>query len=433
VAEEEDMSAKIVKLDIQNIMRINAVHIEPDGNVVVLGGRNAQGKTSVLDAISMAIGGLKLCPDVPIREGEDAAEIVLTLGDMEITRRFTRKGDTFTSTLAVKNAKGQPLSPPQKTLDALIGRLAFDPLEFARMSPADARETLRELVGLDVEQLELEKHRVYCLRTDAGVAKRAAQAVVDELPIPGEVPDQIPTEAFTKEIAEASRQVADHEELKGIYDRAVESLNALHRQGATLQSRICGLRTELEAVDLEVDAKIKLVEMAEQAKDDFTLPDFDKIKRRLDSALVENSLADEIQRSNDRYGEKVEQAEEKAAEWKEHDTTHNQIAHKIKKLTEAVEYPIEDMELRPEGVFYQGVPFEQGSRAERIKVSLAMGMAMNDKLRVLLIRDGSVLDDESMTTILRLAEEQDFQFWIEMARGYEGAAGAVVIEDGGVV
>jgi hypothetical protein len=44
-----------------------------------------------------------------------------------------------------------------------------------------------------------------------------------------------------------------------------------------------------------------------------------------------------------------------------------------------------------------------------------------------------VLDAESMATIAKLAEEKDFQFWIEMARGYEGAAGAVVIEDGGVV
>ena len=64
---------RIVKLDVENIMRVNAVHIEPDGNVVILGGNNAQGKTSVLDAISMAIGGTRLCPDVPIREGQDEA------------------------------------------------------------------------------------------------------------------------------------------------------------------------------------------------------------------------------------------------------------------------------------------------------------------------------------------------------------------------
>jgi hypothetical protein len=122
---------------------------------------------------------------VPIREGEDKAEVSLTLGDLQVTRKFKRTDSgEISSSLSVKNAEGQPLSPPQRTLDALIGRLAFDPLEFSRMAPAAARETLRELVGLDVEQDEEELGRIYRERTEAGVAKRAARAVVDELPVP---------------------------------------------------------------------------------------------------------------------------------------------------------------------------------------------------------------------------------------------------------
>jgi DNA repair exonuclease SbcCD ATPase subunit len=418
--------AKIVKLDIQNIMRINAVHIEPDGNVVVLGGRNAQGKTSVLDAISVAIGGLKLCPEVPIKEGEDEAEIVLTLGDMEITRKFKRKGDTFTSSLMVKNAEGQPLSPPQQTLDALIGRLAFDPLEFARMAPAAARETLRELVGLDVEQLEDELGRVFRQRTEAGVEKRAAQAVVDDLPAPQAVLAPISVSGEVAAMRAAVERTQELEKLKGIHGRHVDAARNLTIERDNTEARV-------EKMQVEIDKHLESADMGAIAIADFIFPDIEEIQLRIDDATHHNQQVAAKQVAADRYQQKSEDALEAAQLWKNLDAAHNQIAHKIKKLTEAVEYPIDELELRPEGVFYQGVPFEQGSRAERIKVSLAMGMAMNDKLRVLLIRDGSVLDDESMTTILRLAEEKDFQFWIEMARGYEGAAGAVVIEDGGVV
>jgi hypothetical protein len=304
--------------------------------------------------------------------------------------------------------------------------LAFDPLEFARMSPADARETLRALVGLDVEQLEDELGRIFRQRTEAWRDKRDAQAVVDELRVPCEVPWQISTDRITEEFEEATKRVAEFEELKGIAERAKRN----YQTAADNETR---LQNELSDADMEVTRALEKSALSEKALDAFTIPDFDEIKQRLDSALCQNKNADKIQEEQERYAEKTDEAKACAQLWKNLDTEHNGIAHKIKKLTEAVEYPIEDLELRPEGVFYQGVPFEQGSRAERIKVSLAMGMAMNDKLRILLIRDGSVLDQESMATIAKLAEEKDFQFWIEMARGYEGAAGAVVIEDGGVV
>ncbi len=426
--------AKIVKLDIQNIMRIKAVHIEPDGNLVILGGRNAQGKTSVLDAISMAIGGMKLCPEVPIREGEDTAEISLTLGDMEVTRKFSKgPNGELRSSLSVKNAQGQPLSPPQKTLDDLIGRLAFDPLEFARMSPADARETLRELVGLDVEQLEDELGRVFRSRTEAGQEKRAAQAVVDELPVPGDEPARVSTEGISSEFKAAAERAKDFEKLKGAFSLGIARASDLVARHARLRQQAIDIGRQLGEVEEQEQAERADIDITARSMDEFELPDLDGIQKRLDSAMALNQGADEIRRARARYQEKVEQAKCMAEAWKILDTDHNQIFHEIKKRTEAVEYPIPDLELRPEGVYYQGVPFEQGSRAERIKVSLAMGMALNDKLRILLIRDGSVLDADSMATIAELAEQHDFQFWIEMARGYEGAAGAVIIDDGGVV
>jgi DNA polymerase III epsilon subunit-like protein len=48
---------KIVKLTAENVKRLRAVEITPDDTVQIVTGRNAQGKTSVLDAIWLALCG----------------------------------------------------------------------------------------------------------------------------------------------------------------------------------------------------------------------------------------------------------------------------------------------------------------------------------------------------------------------------------------
>ena len=53
------MSMKIHKLEIENVKRAKAVKIEPTANgLTIIGGKNNQGKTSVLDAIAWALEGI---------------------------------------------------------------------------------------------------------------------------------------------------------------------------------------------------------------------------------------------------------------------------------------------------------------------------------------------------------------------------------------
>ena len=66
-----------------------------------------------------------------------------------------------------------------------------------------------------------------------------------------------------------------------------------------------------------------------------------------------------------------------------------------------------------EGVTYNGVPFSQASSAEQIRVSLAMAMALNPKLRVVRILDGSLLDADSMRQVAEMATAADYQVWVE--------------------
>lgn len=61
---------KILSLEAENIKRVRAVRIEPTAaGLTIIGGDNNQGKTSVLDAISWALGGDRFRPSKAAREG----------------------------------------------------------------------------------------------------------------------------------------------------------------------------------------------------------------------------------------------------------------------------------------------------------------------------------------------------------------------------
>ena len=94
-------------------------------------------------------------------------------------------------------------------------------------------------------------------------------------------------------------------------------------------------------------------------------------------------------------------------------------------------FPVEGLSFDDTGVLYRGVPLSQASSAEQIRVSLAMGMALNPKLRVLMIKDGSLLDEDSMAAIRDQVADGDFQLWLEVVNPDDPSA--VLIEDGMVV
>ncbi|WP_210324937.1 ATP-binding protein, partial [Mesorhizobium silamurunense] len=94
-------------MESENIKKLKAVAIEPEGNVIEITGDNDQGKTSLLDSIYWALGGVGAIQDDPIRQGEVKARIFLDIGSLQITRRINRTEDgSFSSTLVIENEEG---------------------------------------------------------------------------------------------------------------------------------------------------------------------------------------------------------------------------------------------------------------------------------------------------------------------------------------
>ncbi len=232
---------KIIRLEAENVKRLRAVEIEPDGNMVVISGRNGQGKTSILDAIAMALGGAKASKltSKPIRDGEKEASVTLDLGDFTVTRKW--RGDN--STLRVESKDGAEYKSPQRFLDEKLGALSFDPLAFANDDPKKQLATLLGLVKLsfDPEHLDAQRLSIYTERTEIGRALKSAEATLEGLPhVPAGTPEE---EVSVASVLAKANAHADQ----------VRKAEESQRRIAKAQELIVGLEKELSHARLELE------------------------------------------------------------------------------------------------------------------------------------------------------------------------------------
>lgn len=399
---------KIHRFEAENFKRLKVVEITPDGAVVIIGGRNSQGKSSVLDAIFQAIGGGPAAKGTkkPIRDGEDHARVMLDLGDLIVTR--TWRGDE--SFLKVESKDKAKYSSPQTVLDGFMGKLSFDPLEFTKLSATAQVAALLDLVDLPIDLDELASERLghYDARTEIGRTVKSLRGQLDGL---GEV-----EEAPAEEISQA--------ELLAKYEATSQQVLALNQKikdRDTADNNILRLTDELDealALVASLDAEIEASPPIENPA---------VIKEQIASAEETNA---KVRRNATR----AETAKKLQAE-EDQQTSRTRLideidTRKADALANAT-FPVDGLGFGDEGVVFNGIPFSQSSASEQIRVSLAMAMALNPRLRVIRILDGSLLDAENMAVITSMAEAQGFQVWIERVGDGDGVG--VIIEDGSVV
>lgn len=422
---------KIIQLTAENIKKLRVVSLKPDGKTVIIGGQNEQGKSSVLDSILMALGGGSALPDQPIRHGQKKAEITLDLGELKVTRRFTEGGGT---SLVVTNKEGDKKSSPQQVLDKLVGKLTFDPLGFARLEPKQQRETLAKLANLDFEPINAEYAKLYEQRRDQNrevdrlKASLAGQIIVPDLP-----EEEISGEEILAKLSDAQAHNR-HVQEKHQYLRDVQARVTLASRDATsAQATVDALREQLAEAEAILDKRKKTLAGAErdaknitEANQAISFIDEAPIKAELLAAQSKNDAIRRNKAIRD-LQDQLESATIVAAEITKLLTA--QLDKKAELLQKA-KFPLPGLSITDDAVFFEGIPFKQASSARQIQVSTAIGIALNPALRVMLIRDGSLLDSNSLAALHELAAQHDVQLWIE--RVGAGEEVSVVISDGAV-
>ena len=416
---------KIVRLTAENVKRLKVVEITPEGDLVVITGRNAQGKSSVLDAIWLALGGGPATRGTakPIRDGETEASVRLDLGDLVVIR--TWKGAS--TTLKVESSEGARFSSPQAMLDSLVGRLSFDPLAFTNLSPKDQLAALLDIVDLDVDldELAAERSKLYDFRTNVGRDRdQRAGELAGLPPIPEDTPDEEVNMSSllieyrrAQEVWDARRKAAHA--LVDLRDQEQEVFDTQR----SLEEELLRNKQEQERLKDAIAAGQKALVAQTQTGE---LQDLDEFQERL--AGVE-----EINRAVRARHSRVDLDTMLATRQQEYANATRELATLDKAKATALanaEFPVPGLGFDESGVTYQGIPFTQASSAEQIRVSLAMAMALNPKLRVIRIEDGSLLDADNLALIAEMASANDYQVWIERVADASGLG--IIIEDGEV-
>lgn len=415
---------KIVTLLAENIKRLVAVEITPDGNVVQITGRNGAGKTSVLDSIWWALAGASHIQAAPIRNGANTARIRLDLGEIVVTRTFSRgKGEEkVTTSLIVENADGARFPSPQRMLDELLGELSFDPLAFARAAPKTQLDMLKRLVpGVDFEAIEEANRADYEKRRDINRRVKDLRAQAAGMQASEDPPEPIDETALVDALEKAHEHNNDIERRRE--NRRRYEQEAEHKRAEAAQCREEAERLIERAKLLEKSAdslEKKLADAGELPEPIDTAEIRAEIQAaREHNALVERSLA--MLRLVNEADVLEQQSEELTRAMEERN-------HEKAKAIAAAKIPVPGLAFGDGVVTLNGVPFDQASDAEQLRASVAIAAALNPKLRVIRIRDGSLLDDDGMRMLAAFADEHDMQVWIERVDS-TGKVG-FVIEDG---
>lgn len=410
---------KIIQLIAENVKGIKAINITPDEHFQQISGKNGQGKTSVLDSIWLALAGKDASKGMskPIREGQESAFATVDLGDLKVTRKW--KGDK--TTLEVLSKDGAKFNSPQGMLDEMIGKLSFDPLAFSNLDDKKQKATLQSLVGIDFTKLDQQRQMIYEDRTETNRDRDKCKSLIDSLPYPQE---GLPSEEL--KASDVINQIQQAQEEIQANDRKREELDKLRNKAFDIKEEIEGL----EALLLEKKEQKKHI--AAQGKElkaeveKLVDPDVSVYRVQLEKIEETNRYireADDYKKAKNGYDQCIKESEKFTNQIKEIDNTK-------KDTLQSAEFPIEGLSFDENGVTFKDIPFKQCSASERLKVSMAMAMALNPKLKVIRILDGSLLDSDNLNLIREMAKEQDYQVWVEVVD--ESGKMGVVIEDGQV-
>jgi ABC-type dipeptide/oligopeptide/nickel transport system ATPase component len=429
---------KVLEFRAENVKRVALVEIKPGADPLVqITGRNAQGKSSTLDALDWLFSGGKHIDDDPIRSGQDKAVIEAKLGEYTVRRTLSRSKDgaSYTTRLYVEGGSG---GTPQDVVNGFMASLSMDPIAFMKDKPQGQFDALRKFVpGVDFDKIDTANQADYEARTVVNrEAARLRAAAASLFPRAGDNPEELPAEpidesALLEQMTGAAQHNADIEVQRSERARIAGNLNGAMQLVQQFRERAAELRRQADEAEATANSHETLAEKLATEIESLPEPpvtiDVQGVRAEIDYARRINEAIGRRQES-ERFRA---QAEQKA--W-EADCYTDAMAERDEQKREAIaaaKMPVEGLGFGDKVVLFNGHPLSQASGAQQLRISVAIAMAANPKLRVIRIRDGNSLDPDNLQVLREMAEEHDFQVWIERV-DTSGTVG-FVIEDGRVV
>lgn len=405
------MSLKINKLEIENVKRIKAVKIEPTQNgLTIIGGKNNQGKTSVLDSIAWALGGERFKPSQSNREGSMVPpnlHIVMNNGLV-----VERKGKN--SSLKVTDPNGQKAG--QQLLNEFIEQLALDLPKFMESSGKEKAQILLNIIGVGdtLNQLEEKEKELYSQRLTIGRIADQKEKFAKEQPYYPDAPKELVSPS------ELIRQQQDILARNGENQRKRQKLHSLEQEYQKINDQMAELLKRQTAVRQDIDiarASAENLEDQSTVELEASIADIEEINRKVRANLDKDKAEEDARDYQEQYAKLTGEI--------------SQVRKEKTDLLQSAELPLPELSVKEGELIYKGQKWDNMSGSDRLKVATAIVRKLNPECGFVLLDKLEQMDLDTL---------QEFGKWLE-AEGLQAIATrvstgdecSILIEDGYVV
>lgn len=402
------MSVKINKLEIENVKRVKAVKVEPlENGLTIIGGNNGQGKTSVLDSISWALGGDRFRPSQPqYKDSVTPPYLHVVLNNGIVVERKGKNSD-----LKVLDPDGGKSG--QQLLNSFIEELALNLPKFMDASSSEKARILLNIIGIgdQVAALEQEEKDLYNRRLTIGQIADQKKKFADEQTYFPDAP---------REIISAADMIRRQQEIlakNGENQRKRDNLQNLEQQYRRLSEQI----SELLARQKSLEEDMAIAKMSAQDLQDESTQELQR--------SIEN--IEEINRRV-RINLDKDKAEEDALEYKnQYDSLTTKLSGVREKKTALLnnaDLPLEDLSVQDGELIYKGQKWDNMSGAEKLIVSTAIVRKLNPECGFVLLDKLEQLDIKTLKEFGQWLEKENLQ--AIATRVSTGEECSIIIEDG---
>lgn len=402
------MSMKINKLEIENVKRVKAVKIEPTANgLTIIGGKNNQGKTSVLDAIAWALGGDWYRPSQAQREGSVIPpNLHIVMNNGLIVERRGKNSD-----LKVTDPNGKKAG--QQLLNEFVEQLALDLPKFMEATSREKAQTLLQIIGVGprLADLERQEKELYNERTYIGRTADQKEKYAKEQPYYPDVPS-VPVSA-----SELIRQQQEILAQNGENQRKRERRHQLEQEYQSVTEQIQALLTKQG--QLEADLKIAR-ETSEGLTDRSTaeleenISNIEEINRKVRANLDKDKAEEDAKGYREQYKRLTAQIEE--------------IRSQKTDLLKEADLPLPGLGVEDGELVYHGQKWDNMSGSEQLKVSTAIVRRLNPECGFVLLDKLEQMDLDTLHEFGQWLEQEGLQ--AIATRVSTGGECSLIIEDG---
>lgn len=406
---------KINKLELENVKRVKAVTIEPSRNgLTVIGGKNNQGKTSVIDCIAWALGGNKFKPSEPHREGSVLdPNLKVTLSNGLVVERKGKNSD-----LKVLDPTGNKAG--QGLLDNFIEELALNLPKFIESTSKDKANSLLQIIGVgdQLTKYELEEKELYNERLVIGRTADQKEKFAKEQQY---FPDAPKEPVSAKELIDQQQEILAR---NGENQKKRENVSRYEYQVTSLTEEIARISQQLKIKQDELNSAMTNLSIA---KTD-ALELIDQSTEELENSI--NNI-DEMNRKV-RINLDKEKAEEDAKEYRStYDKLSIQIDDVRKKkmdLLKGANMPLEGLSVEDGELTYEGYKWDNMSGSQQLRVATAIVRELKPECGFVLLDKLEQMDIDTMNDFGKWLEEQGLQ--AIATRVSTGGECSIIIEDG---